>query len=410
MGQEIPPGLFRARRYLGDMRWWSGAFVLVVLSSCGRVGGTGVPVTGSVEVEPAAQLAVGIGDTVRFRAAVRDALDRPIAGARPKWTTADPSIAVVDEGGLVTARGAGSTTVTASVAGVGGTGTVEVWVPAAVESYEPGTSYFGRRGYVEYLPGELPLVISAPHGGDLEPSEIPDRTYGETVTDSWSRETAVAVRDAFVERTGRAPHLVISHLKRTKLDPNREIVEAAQSSSYAENAWREFHAYVEAAEQAVVERFGSGLYVDLHGHGHEILRAELGYLLSAADLDRPDSVLDSGGYAARSSLRSVAEGGVVPFSEILRGATSLGGELAARGVPAVPSPPDPSPGSAPYFTGGYNVDRHGSRQGGRMVSGIQMELPRRGVRDTDESRRAFAAALAEAVEAYMTIHWGFFAS
>jgi N-formylglutamate amidohydrolase len=278
-----------------------------------------------------------------------------------------------------------------------------------VDAWVPGTSYFGRRAYVEYVPGELPVVISAPHGGDLEPTEIADRIGGTTVTDTWTRETALAVRDAFVERIGSAPHLVISHLERTKLDPNREIVEAAEGDPFAENAWCEFQAFIDTAEAEVVRRYGSGLYVDLHGHGHELLRAELGYLLSAADLARPDSVLDAGGYAARSSIRALAEAAGTPLSELLRGGTSLGGLLAAEGYAAVPSPDDPSPGADPYFTGGYNVERHGSKGAGRTMSGVQVELPRDGVRDSDANRRAFASALARAVETFMSTHWGFFA-
>lgn len=389
------------------MRRLLWALGLAVLS-CGGDGGTGLPAVASVEVAPESWLSVGVGDTVRFRASALDAIQRPIADAHPTWAVDDTTIAVVDDRGLATARGTGVTRVVAQVGEVTADALLEVYVPPEVGFYQPGVGYLGRRGYVEYVPGTLPLVISVPHGGDLEPAEIPDRTWGETVTDSWTRETALAVREAFVEHTGRAPHVVVSHLRRTKLDPNRDIAEAAQGSPFAENAWHEFQGFIDIAEATVEEEFGSGLYVDVHGHGHEILRAELGYLLSADDLDRSDDVLDAGGYAERSSLRAIASTSDAPFSELLRGASSLGGLLAAQGVAAVPSPPDPSPGTAPYFTGGYDVDRHGSRVSG-AVSGVQMELPRAGIRDTDENRRAFGRALAQAVQAFMTAHWGFFA-
>jgi len=133
----------------------------------------------------------------------------------------------------------------------------------------------------------------------------------------------------------------------------------------------------------------------------------LGYLLSAAELELSDAALDGGGMADRSSIRALAAGSALPFSRILRGAESFGASLARQGVASVPSPAAPSPGTADYFSGGYNTDRHGSRQGG-AVSGIQVELHRPGIRDTDENRRAFGAALAAAVEEYMLAHWGFF--
>ena len=53
--------------------------------------------------------------------------------------------------------------------------------------------YFGRNKYIEFHPGSLPIIISAPHGGNLIPSEIPDRTYGTMVTDSNTKELTLAL-------------------------------------------------------------------------------------------------------------------------------------------------------------------------------------------------------------------------
>jgi hypothetical protein len=304
--------------------------------------------------------------------------------------------------------GAGTTSITAQVDGFTGSATLEVWVAPDVVAYDPGTSYFGRRSYVEYVPGTLPLVISAPHGGALTPGEIPDRTWGTLVTDSNTEETIRAVRNAFIERTGHAPHIVVSHLRRTKLDPNREIGEAAQESPFAELAWAEFHRFIEVAEATVIESRGSGLYLDLHGHGHDKRRLELGYLLSSADLNGSDAQLDDQSLATKSSLRALAQSTGLPFSELVRGRVSFGAHLGQQGVPSVPSLDDPAPGSDPYFTGGYNTARHGSREAGKVVSGIQLELHRPGIRDTDENRRAFALRLAWATEMFMLEHFGFF--
>ena len=93
--------------------------------------------------------------------------------------------------------------------------------------------------------------MSAPHGGDLLPTEIPDRTFGVTGADRTTKELTLAVRDAFLEQTGLAPHVIISHLHRRKLDPNREILEAAQGSPFAENAWSEFQDFIELARETV---------------------------------------------------------------------------------------------------------------------------------------------------------------
>jgi hypothetical protein len=392
----------RARRTANY--WLAGTFALAA-AGCGGTAPAGIA---SLEVNPPSTLAVGVGSTVSFFASARDASGNPVPVDGVSWRSNDEGVATVGSNGVAFAVSPGLARIVASMDGVEGSATLEVWVQEDVSDFVPGTSYMGRQGYVEYIPGDLPVVISAPHGGDLTPAEIPDRTWGTLVTDTNSRETVLAVRDALIEQSGSAPHVVISHLKRTKLDPNREIDEAAQESPFAENAWHEFHHFIEVAEGVVVVEFGGGLYLDLHGHGHPNNWVELGYLLNATDLALPDEVLDGSTYIDKSAIRALARDVEIPFSRLLRGPDSFGGRLAALGVRSVPSPDDPSPGSEAYFSGGYNTRRHGSQSAERVVSGIQLELPRPGVRDTEENRRLFASRLATVVEMYLTDHFGFF--
>src|SRR5690606_7199034 len=142
-----------------------------------------------------------------------------------------------------------------------------------------------------------------------------------------------------------------------------------------------------------------GLYIDLHGHGHEIPRLELGYLLSASQLAGNDAALNAPSTVQRSSIRRLAQTGPTSHAALLRGTSSFGTLLENEGYPAVPSTSQPHPDGAPYFTGGYSTERHGSRDGG-LIDGIQIEANRIGVRDTEANRQAFAEALARAVVAY----------
>ena len=274
----------------------------------------------------------------------------------------------------------------------------------APSGYTAGQTYFGRNHYVEYLAGEMPIVISAPHGGSLVPAEIPNRTWGETGTDTNTQDTARAVADALRARTGRPVHLVLCNLRRSKLDANREVAEAAQGNPFAIQAWTEYHGFIDAARQAISIRYGRGLYVDLHGHGHPKARLEIGYLLDAGDLGQSDTELDQSSMATQSSIRTLAVEADVPFSELLRGPTSLGGLLEGRGVPSVPSPSNPGPGADPYFNGGYSTARHGSQSGG-PISGVQIECHYAGVRDTAANRAAFASALADVLAVYVNQHF-----
>ncbi len=268
----------------------------------------------------------------------------------------------------------------------------------------PGESYLGRNGYTEYLPGELPLVVSAPHGGELRPGEIPDRTWGTTVQDRNTLDLALRIRSAVKARTGFYPFVILSRLHRIKLDPNREIEEAAQEDPEAERAWWEFQTYIVEAEALVEGIFGDGLYIDLHGHGHAIQRLELGYMLSSSDLNNADQALSTPAYVNKSSFKALGEKPGVAFADLIRGPSSLGTLFEAQGFPAVPSQSQPNPGGQPFFSGGYNTGRHGSRDGG-TVSGVQIECNYTGVRDTALNRQAFAEALAEVLSGFFPVYF-----
>ena len=135
--------------------------------------------------------------------------------------------------------------------------------------YTPGTSYYGRNDYIEYIAGNLPVIFSAPHGGSLTPSEIPDRTDaacgGDAVTgtDTNTQELTRAIRTAFYNRTGKYPHIIINRLHRRKLDANRNITEAACGDPEAEIAWNEFHDFIDVAKNRILTDYGKGWYTDV---------------------------------------------------------------------------------------------------------------------------------------------------
>jgi autotransporter-associated beta strand protein len=283
------------------------------------------------------------------------------------------------------------------------------WAPAWAQTYVPGQSYFGRSNYIEYIAGDLPIIVSAPHGGTLTPSEIPDRDCTgisdcSTTTDSYLDDLAAKIRTEVQNRVGHAPHVIICHLKRTKVDCNREIDVGAMSNVWAMVAWNEFQDFIAAAKTAVSNQYGKGFYLDLHGHGHTIQRLELGYLLSATQLGYSDTTLNSTYYENQSSMRTLSQQSPLTFPQLLRGTNSFGALIDAEGYPAVPSPDIPNPGTDPYFNGGYNTDQHTSVHGG-TISGLQIESNMTGVRDTSANRTAYAQALARVFETYLGLHY-----
>jgi len=268
----------------------------------------------------------------------------------------------------------------------------------------PGRRHFGTHAYVEYVEGNLPIILAAPHGGRRIPATIPRRTFGVLTRDRRTQPLARQIARELLLLTGRRPHLILSHLDRSRLDPNREIKEAAQGNKEAEQAWREFHAYITQAKATVTRQWKRGLFLDIHGHGHSIQRVELGYLLSSQDLQKSDSSLRKTSYRDRSSIRSLASLPGKDFPSLLRGKDSLGGLLQALSIRGVPSPGDPNPGSNPYFRGGYDTRRHGSRDGG-SIDAIQLEHPW-SLRKTKDTRNPYAKKLAKVLLSFMARHYG----
>ncbi|WP_420615198.1 leucine-rich repeat domain-containing protein [Candidatus Palauibacter sp.] len=79
----------------------------------------------SIAVEPASATLVSLGETVTFRAPIRDQYGADFPGAA-SWTSSDPAVFTVNESGVATAVANGSGAVTATFSGLSATATVEV--------------------------------------------------------------------------------------------------------------------------------------------------------------------------------------------------------------------------------------------------------------------------------------------
>ena len=267
----------------------------------------------------------------------------------------------------------------------------------------------------------MPLIISAPHGGDDNPSELPDRTNTSTYTvttakDLYTANLARAIRTACTNRYGRYPHVIICNVDRSKVDCNREILEGAQNNTNTQTVWKEFHAYINIARQQVSNTYGRGLYIDLHGHGHPIQKNEIGYVLSDSDMFKPAfSTTDDD----ESSIHALSVRSRQSFTDVVRGELSLGSLLEKRKYPCVPSVSSPNPGVSngatnAYFNGGYNIQTYGtSSANGGTIDAIQIECNYTNVRAKSSTssysedvavRANFATSLVASLEEYFKYH------
>lgn len=270
---------------------------------------------------------------------------------------------------------------------------------------------FGTNDYIEYQIGNLPLVISVSHGGNIEPATIPDRTCNNPVyaVDAFTIETALEIKNLLFAKTGCYPHIIISHLKRNKLDPNRNLAEGACGNQEAMTAWQEFHNYIATARNTANQQYNNKtFFVDLHGHGNPIQRVELGYLLYDDELELSDNTLNTLQYINYSSIQNLVTSNVNSYThaQLLRGPYAFGTLLSNKNYPAVPSQNIPFPGTnSNYFSGGYITANHTSYNPGAPINGLQMELNFTNVRDTPANRTEFANAFADAIIEYMNTHF-----
>ena len=272
-----------------------------------------------------------------------------------------------------------------------------------VSSWQSGEVFYDQKHWTECDVGNMPLIITVPHGGSMEPANVPDRSCPDitTVTDSYTIELAHEISTVLEQKYHVHPYLVICHLKRTKIDQNRDVMEGTCGNAIMTTAWNQFHEYADTALTDIVKQFGSALYIDLHGHGHTKQRLELGYSL---DVNALGNVLTRTHLAElwhQSSLNNLSKiDDGVGFRQFVIGDDAFGTMMEQHGFQAVPSKDQPYPQSSdPFFEGGYNTRLY-TGPGYPHVFGWQIESNYQGVRDT-KGRPLFAQAFAEVIVQYM---------
>lgn len=249
--------------------------------------------------------------------------------------------------------------------------------------------------YTEVQYGNMPLIISVPHGGTDDPATIPDRTCPgiTTVTDSRTIEMANAIDSVCKVDYGFQPYLVISYLKRTKLDQNRDLPEATCSNTAITGIWNNYHLSIDSLVTKIIAKYPLALFIDLHGHGHTKQRLEIGYLLSGNELRNPASIIP----ASSSMYNLMLQNTSLQINQLLTGPAAFGTLMANRAIPSVPSQQDPAPlVTDPYFDGGYNTQRYCSGAYPK-VFGWQVETNFTGVRDNQTNRINFAKAFLQSI-------------
>lgn len=308
------------------------------------------------------------------------------------------------------------------VPGVEGSITLTIKRPkskAAVQASEPeiqgngdwkvGQTYADALYWSEYTVGDMPLVISVPHGGNMNPLEIPDRSCLKAVrgTDRYTVELARAIQKVFYEKYHKRPHIIVSNLSRRKIDHNRNEAPATCGNETMKAAWQLYHRYIDTAIALAGGDRNRVFFVDLHAHGHKIQRLEVGYLINGAGLKEIFDGVNLQKHAGKSSLVNLFSESSDTRGAMLRdlfiGEQAFGTLMEHEGIRAIPSRQDPYPGAGEvYLNRGYNT-LHFTSTTYPNVYGLQMECNLTGVRDI-KSRPHFAEKFARIVLQYMQLH------
>ena len=270
-------------------------------------------------------------------------------------------------------------------------------------AYIAGKSYFYGDKYIEYTAGNLPIILVAPHGGRLQPAQLPDLPRHRGADNKSQEYTREAMEHLQRLSHGGYPHLIIVNLHPGKLNAVRPIDEAAGRHPDTRKAWEAFHQFITDAKQHITRNWRRGHYFEMHTNGHRERWVEIGVGLSRRYLNQPDAKADMLAWARRSTIRSLGSSPGVDFLEVLRGQTSLGGLLEARGYRVVPSPQNPGPRDGGFFFAGYNTWLHGSHRDGTVdATHIETHFC---YLINPKTRHKYSRDLAESIKVFVERHY-----
>jgi len=209
--------------------------------------------------------------------------------------------------------------------------------------------------YVTVIPGDLPIILSAPHGGRTEVPGVPPRRGDGvpdfvTERDTNTLEVTLALAAAIEAALGAKPHVVVARVERKYVDLNRPA-DAAYESKEVAPIYDAYHAALDAAGKKVQADWGRGLLLDVHGQK-----------------DAVDTI-----------YRGTADGKTVTLltkrfgRAALVGEKSLLGVLEAKGYKILPGCKDDDQKETKKYGGGHIVRTYGSHTA-HGIDAIQLEI------------------------------------
>lgn len=201
--------------------------------------------------------------------------------------------------------------------------------------------------------GDIPIILSAPHGGTRRIEGVTVRKGDAvkqfvTVTDTNSHRLTAALAKSLEKKWGK-PYVVIAQFSRQYLDANRPASDAYESDK-AKPLYDAYHAALKEATTKTRERWGRGLLLDIHGQAA-----------------KKDTIFrgTANGKTCSLLIERLGEGALMKESGLL-------GLLHAKGYEVFPAPESKEKEDARY-NGGHIVRTYGAA-GATGIDAVQLEM------------------------------------
>ena len=251
----------------------------------------------------------------------------------------------------------------------------------ALTATKPTLESFDAARFVMIQRGDLPILLSAPHGGAMAISNVPARKglgkkSFKTKPDTNTFALTQKVSEAITRMTGNKPFAVMARVHRRFLDVNRRPTDAYESEK-ARLVYDLYHQSLSGMKTEIARRWDFGILIDLHGQSA-----------------KPNTIIrgTQNGQTTRHLITRFGQ-------PALSGPASLLGHLDQQGFNVLPEVGTNNPEKE--YTGGYIVIQHGSKSGGSLDA-IQLEIGRN--LRTNQSIDRTANRIAKAIVNYSKAH------
>ncbi|MEZ6103387.1 MAG: N-formylglutamate amidohydrolase [Pirellulaceae bacterium] len=221
----------------------------------------------------------------------------------------------------------------------------------------PHISHAANEDFVTFERGSLPIIITAPHGGEELIPGVGLRGCGTSGvncnTDLHTDLLADALRDAVAAIMGQAPYVVMGNVDRSQIDYNRPA-SLAYDDPLAAPFYDAYHNQIQAYVDEATARWGAALLLDLHGQS-----------------SAPTTIF-------RGTQNGATVAGLLALygPDAITGPNSIFGQLADAGYTVKPDVnlPWESQIEDPEYAGGFTVQTYGAGNTDGRINAIQIEF------------------------------------